>query len=143
METICNNSVHIYQHWQIPLGRRFRSLKLWFVLRIYGVKKLQEHIRHHVQLAHEFEQLLIKDGRFEISAPVVLGLVCFRLKGHGDEDNEKLLKKINERANIHIVPSKLGGKYILRLAICSRYTVSEDMPFAYNEICATVKELFG
>ena len=107
------------------------------------MQKLQEHIRHHVKLAHEFEELLVKDGRFEISAPVILGLVCFRLKGRSDEDNEKLLKRINERANIHIVPSKIGGKYILRLAICSRYTVAEDMPFAYNEISAVVKELFG
>lgn len=68
------------QHWQIPLGRRFRALKLWFVLRIYGVENLQRYIRNHVAQAHEFEALVLSDPRFEIVAEVILGLVCFRLK---------------------------------------------------------------
>jgi len=70
----------VFQHWQIPLGRRFRSLKLWFVLRLYGVRNLQSFIRKHVALAHEFEELVRQDNRFEIVTEVVLGLVCFRLK---------------------------------------------------------------
>jgi aromatic-L-amino-acid decarboxylase len=70
----------VFQHWQIPLGRRFRSLKLWFVLRLYGVRNLQAFIRKHVALAHEFEELVRQDNRFEIVTEVVLGLVCFRLK---------------------------------------------------------------
>jgi aromatic-L-amino-acid/L-tryptophan decarboxylase len=69
-----------FQHWQIPLGRRFRALKLWFVLRIYGVKKLQEHIRKHVALAKQFEGLVQSDSRFELVCPASMGLVCFRLK---------------------------------------------------------------
>ncbi|XP_069768338.1 aromatic-L-amino-acid decarboxylase isoform X3 [Narcine bancroftii] len=69
-----------YRHWQIPLGRRFRSLKMWFVFRLYGVKGLQEHIRKQVDLAHEFESLVHQDERFEIIGDVVLGLVCFRIK---------------------------------------------------------------
>lgn len=69
-----------YRHWQIPLGRRFRALKLWFVLRLYGVENLQKFIRGHVAQAHEFEALLLSDSRFEIVAEVVMGLVCFRLK---------------------------------------------------------------
>ncbi|XP_061445194.1 aromatic-L-amino-acid decarboxylase isoform X2 [Rhineura floridana] len=69
-----------YRHWQIPLGRRFRSLKMWFVFRMYGVKGLQEYIRKHVRLAHEFKDLVLQDDRFEICADVILGLVCFRLK---------------------------------------------------------------
>ena len=70
----------ILQHWQIPLGRRFRALKLWFVLRLYGVNNLQAYIRKHVALAHEFEELVRQDNRFEIVTEVVMGLVCFRLK---------------------------------------------------------------
>lgn len=72
------------QHWQIPLGRRFRALKLWFVLRIYGVENLQRYIRNHVAQAHEFEALVLSDPRFEIVAEVILGLVCFRLKVRAD-----------------------------------------------------------
>ncbi|KAJ0065882.1 hypothetical protein NL108_000125, partial [Boleophthalmus pectinirostris] len=67
-------------HWQIPLGRRFRSLKLWFVFRLFGIKQLQAHIRKHIALAKEFESLVRADKRFEICAEVVLGLVCFRIK---------------------------------------------------------------
>lgn len=69
-----------YRHWQIPLGRRFRSLKLWFVMRIYGVQKIKEHIRGQIKLAHEFEQLVRQDKKFEIVTPVIMGLVCFRMK---------------------------------------------------------------
>lgn len=73
-------NIFCYKHWQIPLGRRFRSLKLWFVLRLYGVENLQKFIRSHVAQAHEFEALVLSDPRFEIVGEVLMGLVCFRLK---------------------------------------------------------------
>src|SRR6202007_314253 len=66
-----------YRDWQIPLGRRFRALKLWFVLRHYGVQGLQHHIREHVALAQEFAKWIRGDERFEIAAPAPLNLVCF------------------------------------------------------------------
>ena len=62
-----------YRHWHIPLGRRFRSLKLWFVMRLYGQKALRDYIRNHVKLAHEFEDLVGADDRFEVTNPVTLG----------------------------------------------------------------------
>ena len=68
------------QHWGIPLSRRFRSLKLWFVIRNYGVEGLQQYIREHVRLAKLFEKLIRQDDRFEVVNQVKLGLVCFRLK---------------------------------------------------------------
>lgn len=68
------------QHWQIPLGRRFRALKMWFVMRLYGAENLRAHIRKQIGLAHQFEQLVQSDKRFEIVAEVLMGLVCFRLK---------------------------------------------------------------
>jgi hypothetical protein len=70
----------LLQHWQIPLGRRFRALKLWFVLRLYGVENLQKFIRSHIAQAHEFEAMVRSDSRFEIIGEVLMGLVCFRLK---------------------------------------------------------------
>ncbi|XP_059253174.1 aromatic-L-amino-acid decarboxylase isoform X2 [Mustela nigripes] len=109
-----------YRHWQLPLGRRFRSLKMWFVFRMYGVKGLQAYIRKHVRLAHEFECLVRQDPRFEICAEVTLGLVCFRLKG-SNKLNEDLLERINSAKKIHLVPCHLRDKFVLRFAICSRF----------------------
>ena len=68
------------QHWQIPLGRRFRSLKLWFVMRSFGAEGLRAHIRRQVALANEFHQLVSADPRFQLPVPAAMGLVCFRLK---------------------------------------------------------------
>ena len=72
--------VLLLQHWQIPLARRFRSLKLWMVLRSYGVQGLQHYIRHQVTLAREFEAFVREDNRFHVVTEGALGLVCFRLK---------------------------------------------------------------
>ena len=78
-----------FQNWQVPLSRRFRSIKLWFVLRSYGVKGLQSHIRKGVKLAQKFESLVLNDGRFEIPAKRHLGLVVFRLKGDENDMTEE------------------------------------------------------
>ncbi|XP_002164962.2 aromatic-L-amino-acid decarboxylase [Hydra vulgaris] len=122
-----------YRHWQISLGRRFRSLKVWFTLRLYGKKGIQSYIRNHIQLAHEFEAIIQSDNRFEISYPVTMGLVCFRLKG-SNELNEKLNELINAEGEIHITPSKLGDKFILRLAITYEHASTEHIKFAYDNI---------
>ncbi|XP_068180844.1 aromatic-L-amino-acid decarboxylase [Antennarius striatus] len=129
-----------YRHWQIPLGRRFRSLKMWFVLRIYGVKGLQAHIRKQVNLAKEFESLVRADKRFEICAEVIMGLVCFRLK-HSNELNQKLLKKITESRVIHLVPCQLADKFVLRFAICARTTESRHIQLAWRHITQLTFEL--
>ncbi|XP_065557349.1 aromatic-L-amino-acid decarboxylase-like [Artemia franciscana] len=122
-----------YRHWQIPLGRRFRSLKLWFVLRIYGAEGLRKHIRKQCNLAKAFSDLVHSDDRFEIPVQSQLGLVCFRLKGD-NELSKELLKRINERKKIHLVPSVLRGIYVIRFAVCSRLTEIEHVEFAWNEI---------
>ncbi|XP_060516579.1 aromatic-L-amino-acid decarboxylase-like [Cylas formicarius] len=129
-----------YRHWQIPLGRRFRSLKLWFVLRLYGVENLQAHIRKQIALAHYFESLVRTDDRFEITQEVIMGLVCFRLKGSNDI-NEALLKRINGRGVIHLVPSKIRDTYFLRLAICSRMTEEADIDISWKEVKEAATEV--
>jgi len=129
-----------YRHWHIPLGRRFRSIKIWFVLRMYGQSKLREYIRKHIALAHEFESLVEEDERFEITHPVTMGLVCFRLKGP-NHLNEILNKRINDGGKIHITPSKVGPTYILRFAVCSRFTESHDIDFAWTEISTLASEV--
>uniref|UniRef100_A0A2I3TP36 Aromatic-L-amino-acid decarboxylase n=2 Tax=Pan TaxID=9596 RepID=A0A2I3TP36_PANTR len=122
-----------FQHWQIPLGRRFRSLKMWFVFRMYGVKGLQAYIRKHVLLSHEFESLVRQDPRFEICVEVILGLVCFRLKG-SNKVNEALLQRINSAKKIHLVPCHLRDKFVLRFAICSRTVESAHVQRAWEHI---------
>nr|BCT26321.1 putative aromatic amino acid decarboxylase [Euura sp. 'Pontania] len=131
-----------YRHWQIPLGRRFRSLKLWFTLRLYGVQNLQKYIRSHVSQAHEFEALVLSDPRFEIVAEVVLGLVCFRLKA-SNEVNEAFLKRINGAGVIHLVPSKINDTYFLRLAICSRFSESTDIQASWKEVKLRADEVLA
>ncbi|XP_064457956.1 aromatic-L-amino-acid decarboxylase-like isoform X1 [Ornithodoros turicata] len=123
-----------YRHWTIPLGRRFRSLKLWFVFRCYGIIGLQNFIRQQVELAKEFERYVKQDSRFEVVFPVVMGLVCFRYKG-SNRENEALLQILQERRNIYLTPTKLRGTFVLRFAICSRMTNSSDVFNAWNEIC--------
>ncbi|KAG8190589.1 hypothetical protein JTE90_014065 [Oedothorax gibbosus] len=129
-----------YRHWQIPLGRRFRSLKLWFVFRLYGVNGLRDHIRKHVHLAKEFEKLVHSDDRFEIYGEVHLGLVCFRRKG-SNEINEEILKRVNARRKIHITPTKVRGQFIIRFALCSNFTTSADVEYAWKEIQKVSEEV--
>eukprot|EP00884_Botryococcus_braunii_P016629 jgi/Botrbrau1/364/Bobra.110_2s0021.1 len=83
------------QDWQVPLGRRFRALKLWFVLRTYGLEGLRAYIRHHVALAKHFAGLMERDSRFQLAAPPRFGLVCFRLQGATREKMAELLEAVN------------------------------------------------
>ncbi|GLH01301.1 Aromatic L-amino-acid decarboxylase [Gryllus bimaculatus] len=131
-----------FRHWQIPLGRRFRALKLWFVFRLYGIANLQAHIRRHIALAHEFEDYVKSDSRFEIYGEVIMGLVCFRLKG-SNELNEILLRRINSHGVIHLVPSKIHDTYFLRLVVCSRLTESHDIKQSWNEVRSLADEVLA
>ncbi|GIY81256.1 aromatic-L-amino-acid decarboxylase [Caerostris darwini] len=129
-----------YRHWQIPLGRRFRSIKLWFVFRMFGVEGLRNYIRRHVELAKEFANLVESDNRFEITTPVKLGLVCFRLKGP-NSINEDLVKRVNDRRKIHVTPSTVKGSFIVRFAVCSRFTTLPDIKKAWEEIHTVASEI--
>ncbi|CAB3261940.1 unnamed protein product [Arctia plantaginis] len=127
-------------HWQIPLSRRFRALKLWFVLRNYGVVGLQKHIRESVRLAQKFEALVLADQRFEIPQPRNLGMVVFRLKG----DNaltERLLKRLNARGYMHAVPACFKGVYVIRFTVTSQRTTNQDILDDWNEIKTVSKEI--
>ncbi|KAL0121445.1 hypothetical protein PUN28_006746 [Cardiocondyla obscurior] len=110
-------------HWQIPLSKRFRALKLWFVIRNYGITGLQKHIREGVRLAQKFEALVLADSRFEIPAARHLGMVVFRLRGENTL-TERLLKKLNSRGRLHCVPAALHGKYVIRFTVTSTKYVS-------------------
>jgi aromatic-L-amino-acid decarboxylase len=105
-----------YRDWQIPLGRRFRALKLWFVIRSFGIEGLQERIRRHVDLAREFVAWLREDPRFELAAPVPLNLVCFRHRG-GDAANQQILDRLNTSGRMGLSHTRLDDKLTLRLSI--------------------------
>lgn len=127
------NSAPDFRHWQIPLGRRFRSLKLWFVMRSYGAQGLRDYIRKQIQLAEQFHHMLAADDRFEFPVAPSMGLVCFRLKGENSL-SEALLKRINEAGQVYMIPAKLHETYIIRFAVCSRFTELSDVQASCEEI---------
>jgi aromatic-L-amino-acid decarboxylase len=117
-----NIHVNDYSNWGIQLGRRFRALKLWFVIRSYGVKGLQDKIRKHIFLAAELKSWIEQQDDFELMAPVQFSLVCFRFHPAGIDSteelnriNEKLLLALNATGKMYISHTKLNGNYILRL----------------------------
>jgi aromatic-L-amino-acid decarboxylase len=125
-----------YRDWQIPLGRRFRALKLWFVIRHYGVEGLRAHIREHVRLGEVFEGLVRADERFEVVSRS-LSLVCFRFRGEGaeaDGRNKALLERINASGKAYLTHTVLGGRVVLRMAIGGTLTREEHVRGAWELI---------
>jgi aromatic-L-amino-acid/L-tryptophan decarboxylase len=112
------------------LGRRFRALKLWAVLRCYGRSGLQAHIRSGIDLARRFEQWVSDEPGWELCAPRPFSVVCFRLQGD-DERNRELLERVNASGEIFISHAKLDGRYVLRLAVGSLRTTEDDVHRAW------------
>ena len=115
----------------IPLGRRFRALKLWAVLRCYGRVGLQERLREHLRLAELFEGWVRAEPGWDVVAPRHFSLVCFRLDA-SDEDNERLLERVNDSGEIFLSHARLDGRYVLRLAIGNFRTTEDDVTLAWN-----------
>ena len=134
-----SGAVFDYRDWQIPLGRRFRSLKLWFVIRHYGIEGLQHHVREHVRLAQEFAGWVSEDDRFELAAPAPLNLVCFRLKA-GDEANQKLMAQLNSSGELYLTHTRLEDKFTLRMCIGQTNTTERHVTKAWNRIQQEVGE---
>lgn len=105
-----------YRDWHVPLGRRFRALKLWFVLRSYGAAGIRHHIREHIRLARELTERIERDPRFELVAPTSLALVSFRHVG-GNEATEGIAEAINDSGHSYVTPSKLDEESFIRVSI--------------------------
>jgi len=135
-----SNSVFDYRDWQIPLGRRFRSLKLWIVIRHYGIKGMQAHIRQHIESAKALTEEINKDDRFELMAPTVINLVCFRYKG-SDKFNEALVQRLNNSGKLYLIHTKLNNKYTIRFSIGQTKTTWDHVIKAWGLILQETEAL--
>jgi aromatic-L-amino-acid/L-tryptophan decarboxylase len=115
----------------VPLGRRFRALKLWFVLRYFGREGVSRLIRDHIRYAQDFAQRIVCDERFEVAAPVPLSLVCFRWRG-SDAQNQQLLERINASGVAFLSHTVLDGKFVLRLAYGNLRTTAQDVDAVWS-----------
>ena len=120
-ETSENPSAIDYRDWHVPLGRRFRALKLWFVLRSYGAENLRSFIRSHVDWAVDLESKIVNDCRFEIVAPRTLALVCFRHLG-GNNQTRELADAVNASGSAYVTPSVIDEMDFIRVSIGSTWT---------------------
>jgi len=129
-----------YRDWQIPLGRRFRSLKLWFVIRHYGIEGLRHHIREHVSIAQEFTRWVEADEKFELAAPVPLNLICFRHKA-GDAFNQELLDRLNRTGELYLTHTRLRDRFTLRMSVGQTNTTLAHVQKAWDKIRSVASEI--
>ncbi len=148
LKTGVDAMVKNYRDWGIQLGRRFRALKLWFVLRSYGVEGIQAMVREHIRLAQLFKEWVEAHELFEVMAPVPLSLVCFRLNDGRPEDeldrlNRDLLKRLNQTGRLLLTQTSLKGKYVIRMAIDSHTTREQHVRDAWALIQETASALLS
>jgi len=129
-----------YRDWHVPLGRRFRGLKLWFVIRHYGVEGLRHHVRRHVAWAQEFAQWVADDPQWETAAAAPLNLVCFRHVG-GDAVNERIMNAVNDEGRVFLTHTKLDGRFTLRLSVGQTRTERRHVELAWERLLAAAEAL--
>jgi len=127
-----------YRDWQVPLGRRFRALKLWFTIRLDGIESIRERIRRDVALTQELAAWAGDDTRFEIVAPHPLNLLCLRVAGDGDAATDALIDGINAAGDAHVTRTALAGDSVLRVSIGARTTERRHVKALWAEIARTV-----
>lgn len=137
-----------YRDWGIQLGRRFRALKLWFVIRSYGVEGLRALVREHIRLAGLFKSWVEADPRFELLAPVDLSLVCFRLNAGRSESeldglNRELLRRVNASGRVFMTHTALRGRYTIRFVAGQRTTEERHVRQAWEIVSAAARDLLS
>ena len=137
-----------FRDWGIQLGRRFRALKLWFVIRSYGTNGLSELIRKHISMAQDLARRIGETDGFELLAPTPLSVVCFRFKPRGLSNvaeinafNERLLEAVNSTGKLYITHTKLRGIYSLRFVVAQTQVTPEDVEQGWREIESTARKL--
>ncbi|MCB0504160.1 MAG: aspartate aminotransferase family protein, partial [Cyclobacteriaceae bacterium] len=129
-----------YRDWGVPLGRRFRALKLWFVIRSFGTKELQERVQLHLELAQQLKEWIENSGNFVLMAPVHLNTVCFRYRETGKTQeelnslNEQILEKINATGMAYLTHTKLNGWVTLRVVVGQTNVTHKHVEKVWNLI---------
>ncbi len=148
LKTGHDSEVNNYRDWGIQLGRRFRALKLWFVLRSFGLEGIRAKFRKHIELAGYFQEKLVADGRFEIMAPRPLNLVCFRFHPTNSMDeheldalNKKIKDSINSAGKAYLTHTTLRGKFTLRVSIGQTNVEKQHVDQLLDLIFNTVREI--
>ena len=122
-----------YRDWQVPLGRRFRALKLWFVLRHYGAEGLRHHVRRHIELGQRFARWVDESDRFELVGAPRFNLVCFRHRD-GDEASLRLLEALNASGDLYITHAALDDRVVLRMCVGQTHTEAGHVERAWQRI---------
>jgi aromatic-L-amino-acid decarboxylase len=147
LKTRTRGKVNDYRDWGVPLGRRFRALKLWSVIRTYGTEGLQEKVRYHIHIASELKKMISEESDFEILAPVIISVVCFRYKpqGYSEEEinalNEKLNHQLNDTGKLYLSHTVLNGRYTLRMVTAQTNVRLEHVERAWKLIRAMARKL--
>jgi aromatic-L-amino-acid/L-tryptophan decarboxylase len=145
LKTRTRGKVNDYRDWGVPLGRRFRALKLWSVIRSYGVEELRNKVRYHIQLASRLHEMILAEPDFEIMAPVNICVVCFRYRPSGvDEEqinalNEKLNHLLNDSGKLYLTHTVLNGRYTLRMVTAQTDVAIGHVERAWKRITDTAR----
>ena len=147
LKTRTRGKVNDYRDWGVPLGRRFRALKLWSVIRSYGTEGLRHKIRYHINIAGALADMILKESDFEILAPVVISVVCFRYNPPGynqeqiNELNEKLNHRLNDSGKIYLTHTLLNGNFALRMVTAQTNVTLKHVEKAWTLIKETARNL--
>ncbi len=147
LRTRTRGKVNDYRDWGVPLGRRFRAMKLWSVIRSYGVEELQNKLRYHIQTAARLSEMIASEADFEILAPVTICVVCFRYRPEGYDEkqinllNEKLNHLLNDSGKLYLSHTVLDGKYTLRMVTAQTNVTMEHVERAWSAIKETARSL--
>ena len=146
LKTKVDVSVNNYRDWGIPLGRRFRALKLWFVIRNFGVNGIKDRIRAHIQMAKDLTQKIDDHDAFEILVPPNFNMICFRYnEGQDAEDlndlNHQLLNQLNDSGEAYLTHTKIGGKYAIRMVIGQTYVEQKHVDKTWTSLQKLAKNL--
>jgi aromatic-L-amino-acid decarboxylase len=149
LKTRTRGKVNDYRDWGVPLGRRFRALKLWSVIRSYGTEGLRNKIRYHISIASQLSEMISKEADFELLAPVIICVVCFRFTpaAYSEEQinvlNEKLNHLLNDSGKLYLSHTVLNGKYTLRMVTAQTNVTLEHVEKAWEQIVKTARSLIS